>query len=256
MGEEHPRLVRLRVVADALGDRAASRSGWSGRLLADLRTRIPKFGPTHPTVLASIQAGIDMQILDVADLTQFLDLAATTIRALPVGSRLRSRIATDISSSNFVGVAAESLDDYLAMASAQCLPDTPLDQDCVALKSAAAKLLQRERRSEEALALLESMAQPAAVSDDPSLVYAVNLALAAGYRDAARRRLAATDAALRRCCATRNRRGAARPQGLARVVVLPAGALRSGARDPASARIAFAQSRRGSRCAVATAGDL
>lgn len=198
MGEEHPQLVRLRVVADALGDLAAYRSGWSGRLLADLRTRIPKLGATHPTVVASIQAGVDMEILDVADLTQFLDLAATTIRALPVGSRLRSRIATDISNSNFVGVAAESLDDYLAMASAQCLPDTPLDQDCVALKSAAAKLMQRERRGEEALALLESMAQPAAVSDDPSLVYAVNVALAAGYRDAKRADdvLRATDAAL------------------------------------------------------------
>jgi predicted Ser/Thr protein kinase len=186
MGEEHPRLVRLRVVADALGD------------LADLRTRIPKLGATHPTVLASIQAGIDMPILDVADLTQFLELAATTVRALPVGSRLRSRIATNISSSNFVGVAAESLEDYLAMASAQCLPDAPLDQDCVALKSAAAKLLQRERRSEEALALLESMAEPAAVSDDPSLVHIVNLALAAGYRDAERAddALRAADAAL------------------------------------------------------------
>lgn len=188
LGAEHPLLARLRVQFAGATLQGALYADWLGRLIADLKGRVQILGGSHPAILAQIHAVLMMDWgRDASMQREFLQLAADAARPLPLQNRMRGRIASIVMYSGLgARMALFSADDLTAMLQAQCPPPASIDADCHRLLGAAARLLVRADRGDEALGLLDAASARLGTPPDPTLFANIALEHARTYRSLGR----------------------------------------------------------------------
>lgn len=174
LGREHPIVLQLSILAAAVPSSFAERADWAPGLLEEIRTRIPELGITHPAILARIEASrwIDTTI-DAAVHLALLELAIEATRALPLDSRWRARVASNIARDGWSrGTSTLTVEEFLGMREAQCPQDRPLNYDCALLLDATARRLRGAGRTEDALVLIgQALQAPSSARWQPAVEY-------------------------------------------------------------------------------------
>ncbi len=181
---EQPRRVVLELLAQHLPDALASRSEWRAALATDLKQRIERYGPTHPSNIAAVRAGIGLGMLQDHYDRALLRHQLVMARALPDGSRLKLRLLLE-SSDVRIGDGGVQRAELLAAQAPLCTGDAVSGIECVWAAVTLARLDLRDGREAEALTQVDALMRRSASLPTPFDRY-VYAAAAALYRQAGR----------------------------------------------------------------------
>ncbi len=183
MGAEHPLLLQLLIGADHLESLFSESPEWARRVVRELDARIGKLGPAHPAILARLDAVALTRISDVEVERRLRQITAESMRALPLTSRWRGRVATNYVRGGWLtGEGFVTAEELLAMADTQCPPGAPVDIDCVRLRIAAATRMMEKKQRDPAIELLRAQLRVAQHGKDPNMLRIVNWELAMALR--------------------------------------------------------------------------